>query len=69
MKPKARPGAALSLKESLYLATQGGAEALALGDRVGTFEVGKKFDALQITTQEGILDIFEAWTLCPEIDP
>jgi guanine deaminase len=61
MKPKARPGATLSLKESLYLATQGGAEALALGEEVGTLEVGKKFDAIQVVIDSpgSIIDVFQ----------
>lgn len=38
----------LSWREALYLATQGGADALSLGDRVGTFDVGKDFDAITV---------------------
>lgn len=37
-------------KEMLYLATLGGAEALAIDDKVGNFSVGKEFDALLIDT-------------------
>jgi len=39
---------ALSVEEGLWLATRAGAEAMGLKDRVGTFEVGKDWDALQI---------------------
>lgn len=35
----------LSWREAFHLSTQGGANALSIGDRVGTFEVGKDFDA------------------------
>lgn len=38
----------LNYKEALYLATLGGAEALASSHKVGNFEVGKEFDALFI---------------------
>ncbi|CAH0731824.1 unnamed protein product, partial [Brenthis ino] len=39
---------ALNWKEALYLATLGGAEALHLNDKIGSFEIGKQFDALLI---------------------
>lgn len=35
----------LSVEESLYLATRGGAICLGLGDKIGGFEVGKQLDA------------------------
>ncbi|KAG5927707.1 hypothetical protein E4U42_001912 [Claviceps africana] len=35
----------LTVEESLYLATRGGAICLGLGDKVGGFEVGKQLDA------------------------
>lgn len=38
----------LNYKNALFLATLGGAEALSLDDTVGSFTVGKKFDALLI---------------------
>lgn len=38
----------LNWEESLYLATLGGATALHLNDKIGSFEVGKDFDALLI---------------------
>jgi len=40
----------LSLYECFYLATLGGAKVCNVADKVGTFEVGKEFDALEITT-------------------
>ena len=39
----------LSPEEALYMATLGGAKCLGLGDRIGSFEVGKVFDAQLIT--------------------
>lgn len=38
----------LNFEDVFYLATLGGAEALALEDKIGNFEVGKDFDALII---------------------
>jgi hypothetical protein len=38
----------LNTNEVFYLATQGGAEALSMGDVVGNFLVGKKLDCLVI---------------------
>jgi guanine deaminase len=38
----------LSYAELFYLATQGGARVLGLGDRTGSLEVGKEFDALVV---------------------
>ena len=39
---------ALPLEELLFMATQGGANVLRLGDVVGSFEAGKEFDALLV---------------------
>ncbi|CAH2054368.1 unnamed protein product, partial [Iphiclides podalirius] len=39
---------ALSWREVFYLATLGGAKALQLDDKIGSFEVGKEFDALVV---------------------
>lgn len=44
----------LEFSELVYLATMGGARVVDLQDRIGNFEVGKKFDALLIDT-EGIM--------------
>ena len=38
----------LSVEEALHLATVGGAKCLNLEDRIGTFEVGKEFDAQMV---------------------
>ncbi|KAI0514860.1 guanine deaminase [Xylaria bambusicola] len=40
----------LSVEEVLYLATKGGAEVVGLADKIGTFEVGKQWDAQLIWT-------------------
>ncbi|KAG9252433.1 guanine deaminase [Emericellopsis atlantica] len=42
----------LSLEEVFYLATMGGAKVMGLNDRIGSFDIGKQFDALQITTTQ-----------------
>ncbi|XP_039760220.1 guanine deaminase [Pararge aegeria] len=54
-------GPALSWKEALYLATVGGAKALGLQDKIGTFEIGKQFDALilDVTDPRGPIDNFK----------
>jgi len=41
---------ALTLNERFYLATLGGAKVCNLAHKIGTFEVGKEFDALEIST-------------------
>ncbi|KXZ46833.1 hypothetical protein GPECTOR_40g567 [Gonium pectorale] len=52
----------ITFKEALWLATVGGAQALDLADRVGTFEEGKEFDALLVDTTlggtDGPFDVF-----------
>lgn len=59
---KARFGAsALKAKDVLRMATRGGAEALNLGDQIGSLEVGKKADII------GILD--ETVSTVPMNDP
>jgi guanine deaminase len=49
----------LNYKQALYLATLGGAKALAIGDITGNFMIGKSFDALLIDTFGGAVDHFE----------
>lgn len=51
---------ALSYKEVYHLATQGGAEVLGMGDVVGNFLIGKKFDAIivDVANPDGPIDLF-----------
>ena len=42
----------INYKQAIYLATLGGAEALAMSDKIGNFAVGKDFDALVIDTDK-----------------
>ncbi len=66
--------AKLSVEEALYLATRGGAKVVGLEDRIGSFEVGKDWDAqmvglqgvgegLNLDQQAGPVEIFgaESW--------
>ena len=46
----------LSAEEALYLATMGGAHCLGLGDKVGSFEVGKQWDAQLIVCRNQSID-------------
>lgn len=50
----------LTVKDVLFMATLGGAQALAVADRVGNFQVGKDFDALIVDMEqpEGNLDVW-----------
>lgn len=48
----------INYKNALYLATLGGAQALALGDVIGNFAVGKDFDALLIDLSRQPIDDF-----------
>lgn len=50
----------LSTNEVLYLATKGGAEVLNLEDKIGTFDIGKAFDAQLIHLGNNTnVDLFE----------
>ncbi|CAK0782316.1 hypothetical protein CVIRNUC_005629 [Coccomyxa viridis] len=54
----------LSYQEAFWLATMGGAQTLGLQDQLGSFEVGKDFDALMIDASSGTtFDIFSADSL------
>jgi guanine deaminase len=44
----------LSIAEVFYLSTVGGANVCCLEDKIGTFEVGKEFDALLISAGDGV---------------
>ncbi|KAJ9142979.1 Guanine deaminase-like protein [Pleurostoma richardsiae] len=48
------PRAQLEIHELLYLATLGGADVCGIADRVGSFEVGKEFDAILINPLAGL---------------
>ena len=48
----------LNIDEVFYLATEGGANALGIGDKVGNFEIGKEFDGLFVNLNKGVLDCF-----------
>lgn len=49
----------LDYKQVFFLATLGGAQAMALDDKIGNFLVGKSFDALIIDTYSGVIDKFD----------
>lgn len=55
----------LTTKDVFFMATLGGAQALAVADRVGNFHVGKDFDALTVDMEqaEGNLDIWPGESL------
>ena len=48
----------LDFRHAYYLATMGGAEALGLADKIGSFEVGMELDAIILTPSTNV-DIFE----------
>ena len=48
-----RDGMRIDWKEALWLATMGGAGCLGLEDEVGSFEVGKAFDAVRVDAKKG----------------
>lgn len=47
----------LTMEELFFLATLGGAECMGLGERIGSFEMGKDWDALLVDVEPN-LDIF-----------
>jgi guanine deaminase len=49
----------LDYKQGIFLATLGGAQAVAMDKKIGNFEVGKDFDALLIDTYAGSCDKFD----------
>ncbi len=53
----------LDYKHAFFLATQGGATALGLEERIGCFKMGLEFDALVLDARCGALDVFESDTL------
>ncbi|KAG7192433.1 uncharacterized protein KQ657_001834 [Scheffersomyces spartinae] len=48
----------LSVADGLYMATLGGAKAVGYGQMLGSFAVGKKFDAQLIDLDRGNIDMF-----------
>lgn len=48
----------LNVNDVLYLATEGGAKALGIDDKVGNFENGKEFDGLFVNLTKGSIDCF-----------
>ncbi|KAL3229266.1 putative guanine deaminase [Nakaseomyces bracarensis] len=58
---KEKDNTKLSVAECLYLGTMGGASVIDLQDRIGSFEVGKQFDAqlINLSTADSNVDIFE----------
>jgi guanine deaminase len=49
----------LDYKQAIFLATLGGAQAMALESKIGNFMIGKSFDALLIDTYAGAVDEFK----------
>ncbi|XP_070494047.1 guanine deaminase [Chironomus tepperi] len=49
----------INYKQAIFLATLGGAQALAMDDKTGNFQIGKSFDALIIDAYAGAIDEFE----------
>ncbi|GMF04961.1 unnamed protein product [[Candida] boidinii] len=51
----------LSVNDVLYLATMGGAKVLRLDDKIGSFTVGKKWDAqlIDLSCENSPVDTFE----------
>lgn len=49
----------IDYKQGLFLATLGGAQALALDNKIGNFLIGKDFDALLIEVHAGNIDKFD----------
>ena len=44
----------LSIEEVFYLATMGGAKVMGLNQKVGSFEIGKEFDAVMVDVTDAI---------------
>ena len=50
------------------MATEGGAKALGIDDRVGNFEIGKDFDGLFVNVNKGAIDCFGQESICDLLD-
>lgn len=57
----------LQYKNALYLATLGGAKALALEEKCGNFSTGKDFDGLLVDVSAGPLEVFDI-PLVPDVN-
>ncbi|KAK6458408.1 guanine deaminase [Scheffersomyces xylosifermentans] len=59
-----RQGDKLTIIDAIYMATQGGAKAVGMPDKLGSFELGKKFDVqlIDLDSKESNVDTFE-WQL------
>ncbi|OHT04142.1 Amidohydrolase family protein [Tritrichomonas foetus] len=58
----------LTVPDVLYLATECGAKAVGLENRIGNFTVGKEFDALLVDMNAGISDCFGTEKLTDLLD-
>jgi len=56
----------LTIPEVLYLCTMGGAKCLNLDNKIGSFEIGKDFDALILEKSNDTVEIYE-WDTWDEI--
>lgn len=54
----------LSVDDAIFMATQGGAKAVGLSNQIGSFEIGKKFDAqlIDLNSYSTNVDVFK-WQL------
>lgn len=54
----------LTIAECIYMATKGGAKAVNLENTIGTFEIGKRFDAqlIDLESKDSPIDVF-AWQM------
>jgi len=48
----------VDFKRAFWTATLGGAAAIGLEEHLGSFAVGKQFDALRVSSEGGVYDIF-----------
>mmetsp|Transcript_13793 Transcript_13793/g.42001 ORF Transcript_13793/g.42001 Transcript_13793/m.42001 type:complete len:127 (+) Transcript_13793:64-444(+) len=48
----------VDFKLAYWTATLGGAAAIGLEDHLGSFAIGKQFDALLVSSEGGVYDIF-----------
>jgi guanine deaminase len=58
-RPSSSDQHSIDYRHAFYLATLGGAEALGLQDRIGTFAVGMEFDAIVLSAVENSAQLFD----------